>query len=106
MHRTTRNMKTRKEKVMKNSKMPLCPLCKSPLVKRQNGRTKTWFYGCSSFPSCKYSHTIDVESVSLNKKAKACSCDDNGYGDPYPFAMAELEGDFELGDGWSADWGH
>ena len=91
---------------MKNSKMPLCPLCKSPLVKRQNSRTKTWFYGCSSFPSCKYSHTIDVERVSSNKKAKACSCDDNGYGDPYPFAMAELEGDFELGDGWSADWGH
>jgi len=32
-----------------------CPLCGSMLVLRKNRRTGAEFYGCSSYPDCKYS---------------------------------------------------
>ena len=30
-----------------------CPNCGSPLLKRQSSKDKSWFWGCSAYPSCK-----------------------------------------------------
>jgi ssDNA-binding Zn-finger/Zn-ribbon topoisomerase 1 len=39
-------------------KSPTCPLCKSTLVVRTNRNTQEEFYGCSSFPKCRYTKPI------------------------------------------------
>jgi ssDNA-binding Zn-finger/Zn-ribbon topoisomerase 1 len=37
-----------------NSTGERCPKCDTGFVVRKNGGQGTWFYGCSNYPSCRY----------------------------------------------------
>ena len=36
-----------------------CPLCKNPMVLRENKKDGTEFYGCTDFPNCRGTRQID-----------------------------------------------
>lgn len=37
---------------------PTCPACQSPMVKRKNNKSKSFFYGCCMYPVCNESISI------------------------------------------------
>ena len=58
-HEHVNNIKQRFEKPTVTSTKPICQRCGSILVKRKNKTTGETFYGCSSYPRCKYTAQIN-----------------------------------------------
>jgi len=47
-----------------------CPWCGCELVLRTNSQTGTKFFGCSGFPQCRFSCSIEEVQIAINKIVK------------------------------------
>ena len=49
-----------------------CPKCGSPLKLMKNSKDGSMFYGCTSYPSCRYTRNAGSESGSFGSRTMKC----------------------------------